>query len=148
VAPWTCNNQPFQVSAATQNLRRLFLHDDRTKLPESGDQVSLGGVFTANGALGLSNAHVGREYCGVMSNFPPSSQTFTAPDTNGRGRLFMPGGRVFTYYIISAKVLRMLEGDNIDLDWRKRLCPKPLPSLPFPENLSSSIPAGAPPGAR
>src|SRR5260370_2373794 len=27
----------------------------------------------------------------------------------------MPGGRVFTYYIISAKVLRMLEGDNIDL---------------------------------
>src|SRR5882762_2262467 len=83
--------------------------------PNPATKVSLGGVFTANGALGLTNVTLDVNTAGVMSNFPPSSQSFTAPDPNGRGRLFMPGGRVFTYYIISAKVLRMLEGDNIDL---------------------------------
>src|SRR5882762_7367458 len=83
--------------------------------PNPATKVSLGGVFTANGALGLSNATLDVNTAGVMTNFPPTTQSFTAPDTNGRGRLFMPGGRVFTYYIISAKVLRMIEGDNIDL---------------------------------
>jgi hypothetical protein len=83
--------------------------------PNPATKVSLGGLFTANGALGLTNVTLDVNTAGVMSNFPPSSQSFTAPDPNGRGRLFMPGGRVFTYYIISAKVLRMLEGDNIDL---------------------------------
>jgi len=83
--------------------------------PNPATKVSLGGVFTANGALGLSNATLDVNTAGVMTNFPPTTQSFTAPDTNGRGRLFMPGGRLFTYYIISAKALRMLEGDNIDL---------------------------------
>src|SRR6202158_1524186 len=83
--------------------------------PNPATKVSLGGVFTANGALGLTNVTLDVNTAGVMTNFPPTTQSFTAPDPNGRGRLFMPGGRVFTYYIISAKVLRMLEGDNIDL---------------------------------
>ena len=78
-------------------------------------KVSLGGVFTANGALGLTNVTLDVNTAGVMTNFPPTTQSFTAPDSNGRGRLFMPAGRVFTYYIISAKALRMFEGDNIDL---------------------------------
>jgi hypothetical protein len=79
------------------------------------NKVALGGVFTANGALGLTNVTMDVNIGGVMSTFSSTSQSFTAPDSNGRGTLHMPGGRSFTYYIVSSKALRMFEGDNVDL---------------------------------
>lgn len=83
--------------------------------PNPATKVSLGGVFTANGVSTLTNVTLDENIAGVMSTFSSFSQSFTPPDSNGRGSLQMPGGRSFTYYIISAKALRMFEGDNIDL---------------------------------
>jgi len=79
-------------------------------------KVVLGGVFTANGGTGLSNVILDVNSGGtIMPRMTSPSQSFTAPDSNGRGSLIMPGGRAFTYYIISSKALRLLESDNIDL---------------------------------
>src|SRR6267378_1047716 len=79
-------------------------------------KVVLGGVFTANGGAGLSNVILDVNSGGtIMPRTTSPSQSFTAPDSNGRGSLIMPGGRAFTYYIISSKALRLLESDNVDL---------------------------------
>ena len=78
-------------------------------------KVSLGGVFTADGTTGLTNVTLDVNIGGTMSTFTSVSQSFSAPDARGRGSLHMPGGRSFTYYIVSSKALRMFEGDNIDL---------------------------------
>jgi hypothetical protein len=79
-------------------------------------KVSFGGVFTANGAaLTMTNVILDVNSGGTFSPGVPTTGTFTGPDPSGRGSLFMPGGRSFVYYILSSKVLRMFEGDNIDL---------------------------------
>jgi hypothetical protein len=79
-------------------------------------KISLGGVFTANGAaLTMTNVILDVNSGGIFTPGVSTTGTFTGPDTMGRGSLFMPGGRTFIYYILSSKVLRMFEGDNIDL---------------------------------
>ena len=78
-------------------------------------KVSLGGVFTANSAaLTLTNVILDVNSGGIFTPGVASTGTFTAPDAKGRGNMFVPG-RTFVYYILSSKVLRMFEGDNIDL---------------------------------
>jgi hypothetical protein len=78
-------------------------------------KVSLGGVFTANStALTLTNVIVDVNSGGIFTPGVSTTGTFTGPDTKGRGN-FTFGGRTFVYYILSSKVLRMFEGDNVDL---------------------------------
>jgi hypothetical protein len=41
--------------------------------------------------------------------------TYSAPDAHGRGGIQFSGGRMFQYYLISSKALRILEVDGSDL---------------------------------
>src|SRR5437016_10354923 len=79
--------------------------------------MSLGGSFAADGVGALTSGTLDLNNGGTFST-ASFTGTFTAPDANGRGTLVMNtlvvnSGRSFVYYIISPKVLRILEGDNI-----------------------------------
>jgi len=81
------------------------------------NKVSAGGVFTADGVSALSGGTFDANTAGVMSS-SLFTGTFTPPDSNGRGQLiFSSLGRSFYYYIVSAKVLRILEGTDIQQNW-------------------------------
>ena len=98
--------------------------DAITAPPASPPNLSYGGIFTANGSLVLTNGTID-----INNGSPPTSSTqfltnssFTAPDLYGRGTLQVvlpgsppagPGSRTFIYYLVSSKVLRLLENDNI-----------------------------------
>ena len=93
--------------------------------PASPPSLSYGGIFTANGSSLLTSGTID-----INNGSPPISSTqflpnssFVAPDVNyGRGTLQIvlpgsppagPGSRTFIYYLVSPKVLRLLENDNI-----------------------------------
>src|SRR5258708_11000776 len=58
--------------------------------PNPATKVALGGVFTANGSLGPSNATLALNTSGVMPTFPPTTPSFPAPATTCRGTSFRP----------------------------------------------------------
>src|SRR5467141_2961348 len=74
--------------------------------------VSLAGSFAADGIGALTSGTLDTNNGGTFST-TSFTGTFTAPDSNGRGTMHVNVGRSFVYYIISPKVLRVLEGDNI-----------------------------------
>ena len=78
-------------------------------------KLSFGGVFAADGTAALTSVTLDTNTSGVMLT-QTTSGSFSPPDPNGRGtlNLFPPIGRQFTYYMISGKVLRIFENDNMD----------------------------------
>lgn len=83
-------------------------------------KISLGGVFSADGAGNISNGTLDVNDGGtVTSQTFPRGQIFAGPDGNGYGRLSMvPTGpsitRTFAFYMVSPKVLRLVEDDGAD----------------------------------
>ncbi len=77
-----------------------------------GNNMSMAGTFSADGISALTSFTLDINNGGVFSTAAFASGSFTPPDLNGRGTLHVTG-RQFIYYIISSKVLRILEGDNI-----------------------------------
>lgn len=81
-------------------------------------KLTLGGVFSSDGTGTIASGTMD-----VNDNGTVTSQTFVGnilngPDLNGRGQLSMvPSGttRRFTFYMVSPKVLRLLEDDGADL---------------------------------
>jgi hypothetical protein len=82
-------------------------------------KAAFGGVFSSGGQGNLTGGTLDTNIGGTVS-----SETFTGtidipPDPNGRGRFTIvpvPGTtRTFTFYMVSPKVLRLFEGDNVDL---------------------------------
>src|SRR6266850_2367829 len=76
------------------------------------NHMSLGGSFAADGIGTLTAGTLDINNGGTFST-SSFTGSFTAPDSNGRGTMHLSAGRTFVYYIISPKVLRVLEGDNI-----------------------------------
>src|SRR5467141_3856851 len=74
--------------------------------------MSLAGSFAADGIGAFTCGTLDTNIGGTFST-TSFTGTFTAPDSNGRGTMHVNVGRSFVYYIISPKVLRVLEGDNI-----------------------------------
>jgi hypothetical protein len=79
---------------------------------------SIGGVFTADGVSHLTNGALDVITAGVNSG-GAFTGVFDPPDGNGRGQLtlFLPGTsfRILIYYVVSPRVLRVLEDDGFDL---------------------------------
>jgi hypothetical protein len=82
---------------------------------------SIGGIFTADGVSKLSNGIMDVSTAGATSS-DAFTGTFDAPDANGRGQLTFflpmtsnPAFRIFHYYLVSPKVLRVFEDDGFDL---------------------------------
>src|SRR5467141_603322 len=75
-------------------------------------QMSLAGSFAADGIGSLTAGTLDINNGGTLST-TSFTGTFTAPDSNGRGTMHVNAGRSFVYYIISPKVLRVFEGDNM-----------------------------------
>src|SRR6202521_4143106 len=74
--------------------------------------MSLAGRFAADGIGSLTAGTLDINNGGTFST-TSFTGTFTAPDSNGRGTMHVNAGRSFVYYIISPKVLRVFEGDNM-----------------------------------
>jgi hypothetical protein len=83
-----------------------------------GNNMSMAGTFAADGTSALTSGTLDINNGGTFST-SSFVGSFTAPDSNGRGTMHASpttgAGRLFIYYIISPKVLRLLEGDNISL---------------------------------
>ncbi len=73
--------------------------------------MSMAGTFAADGIGALPSGRLDINNGGVFST-SSFTGTFTAPDPNGRGTMHVSTGRTFVYYIISSKVLRILEGED------------------------------------
>jgi hypothetical protein len=73
--------------------------------------ISMAGTFSADGIGTLTSGTLDINNGGTFST-SPFLGSFTAPDSNGRGTMTVNTGRSFIYYVISPKVLRVLEGDN------------------------------------
>src|SRR6266576_3049478 len=87
--------------------------------PGGGADMSMAGTFTADGIGTLTSGTLDINNGGTFTT-AAFTGTFTAPDSNGLGTLIVNtlvinSGRTFDYYIISPKVLRLVEKDNINL---------------------------------
>jgi hypothetical protein len=81
-------------------------------------KVAFGGVFSSDGQgnlTGTLDTNIG----GTVASQAFTGTISTTPDTNGRGTFTVvpvPGTtRTFTFYMVSSKVLRLFEADNVDL---------------------------------
>lgn len=82
-------------------------------------KVAFGGIFTADGVASVSNVNldVSTSTAAAIA-LPVGTGNFTAPDANGRGTLTIFGGGwsyQWTYYVVTGRVLRLFENDNVDL---------------------------------
>jgi hypothetical protein len=88
--------------------------------------LSFGGTFISDGASSITSGTIDVNSVGSVSSSAftgaSGSTISTPPDTNGRGllRFVPPSGatpasqaRSFIFYIVSSKVLRLLENDNV-----------------------------------
>src|SRR5256885_16276475 len=79
--------------------------------------MSIAGTFAADGMGAVTSGTLDINNGGTFTT-TSFTGTLSPPDSNGRGNLIMntpviSDSRTFVYYIISPKVLRILEGDNI-----------------------------------
>lgn len=74
-----------------------------------------GGLFTADGSGGLSVPALDANEGGTVSRGGSNTTTYTAPDAAGRGT-FAFGGNHFVYYMVTAKVLRIVVTDTGEPD--------------------------------
>jgi hypothetical protein len=75
------------------------------------NHMSMAGTFAADGIGALTSGTLDINNGGILTT-KSFTGTFTAPDSNGRGTMSGSVGKQFVYYIISPKVLRILEGDG------------------------------------
>jgi len=73
-------------------------------------QEVFGGLFSADGAGALTISKLDGNTGGAVFRGGTNSTTYTAPDAKGRGA-FAFGGNHFIYYMVSAKVLRVVVTD-------------------------------------
>jgi hypothetical protein len=82
-------------------------------------KVAFGGVFSSDGQGNLTGGTLDANVGGAVTSEAFAGSLYQAPDANGRGRFTVvpvPGiTRSFTFYMISSKVLRLFEDDNVDL---------------------------------
>jgi hypothetical protein len=84
------------------------------------DKLSAGGSFSADGKGTLSSGTFDlNDNNGGFSPGTFTGSVHTAPNANGRGQMVFnltggAGTRVFTFYIVNNKVLRMFEDDGVD----------------------------------
>lgn len=77
---------------------------------------AFGGTFTANAAGGLDVTELDANEGGTITRGGNNSTaTYTAPDASGRGT-FAFGGNHFVYYVVNAKVLRIVVTDGSEPD--------------------------------
>jgi len=69
-----------------------------------------GGIVTADGAGNLTNGTIDTNDGGTFST-AAFQGTYTSPDSFGRGTVTTAAGATFTYYIVTPKVLRLVETD-------------------------------------
>jgi hypothetical protein len=79
-----------------------------------GIYISMAGTVSADGIGTLTSGTLDINNGGTFST-SPFLGSFTAPDSNGRGTMTVNTGRSFVYYVISPKVLRVLEADSTSL---------------------------------
>lgn len=80
-------------------------------------KVAFGGIFTADGIGSVSNVNLDVNPSPTPP-LPVGTGNYTAPDANGRGSLTIFGGGwsyQWTYYVVTGRVLRLFENDNVDL---------------------------------
>ncbi len=89
-----------------------------TAIPPTA-KVAFGGVFSSDGQGNITGGTLDANIGGTVTSQAFTGSLYQAPDPNGRGRFTvvpMPGiTRSFTFYMISSKVLRLFEDDNVDL---------------------------------
>ena len=89
-----------------------------TAIPPTA-KVAFGGVFSSDGQGNITGGTLDTNIGGTVTSQAFTGSLYQAPDPNGRGRFTvvpMPGiTRSFTFYMISSKVLRLFEDDNVDL---------------------------------
>lgn len=73
--------------------------------------VVAGGIVTADGAGNLTNGTFDLNDAGALSS-NPFTGSVTAPDAFGRGTFTTSNGGAFAYYIVTPKVLRVVETDS------------------------------------
>jgi hypothetical protein len=78
-------------------------------------KVAFGGVFSSDGHGTITAGTLDTNIGGIVTSQPFAGTIFTTPDTNGRGEFTVVPGRTFAFYIVSPKVLRLFEADNVDL---------------------------------
>jgi hypothetical protein len=80
--------------------------------------ISIGGVFAADGNGNITTGTLDLNDGGTITSQTFIGNILSGPDLNGHGQLSMvPSGttRRFTYYMVSPKVLRLIEDDGADL---------------------------------
>lgn len=82
-------------------------------------KVAFGGVFSSDGRGNITAGTLDTNIGGTVTSQAFTGTILTTPDTNGRGAFtvvpVLGTTRVFTFYIVSPKVLRLFEADNVDL---------------------------------
>lgn len=104
----------FDVSQISGNYALIL--DGVNAAPSPTHRLSLGGVFQADGTGNISNSTLDVNDNGVFSTTGPGlgGKISIVPDANGRGQLQFNNGKSLRFYIVSNKVLRLFEDDNID----------------------------------
>ena len=70
-----------------------------------------GGVFSADGNGNVSGETFDYDDGGFFFTDTPTSDSYTAPDANGRGTITLDGS-VMAYYVVNAEVARVVEIDD------------------------------------
>jgi hypothetical protein len=88
--------------------------------PAPAGKVAFGGVFSSDGQGNITGGTLDSNVGGTVTSQAFTGSIVMAPDVNGRGKFTVvvpaPGiTRSFTFYMVSSKVLRMFEDDNVDL---------------------------------
>lgn len=83
-----------------------------TAAANHASQISYGGVFTADGVSSVTNGALDINTDGFVAPTEYFAGNFELPDANGRGLMVLSSNRTFIYYIVTPKVLRILESDS------------------------------------
>jgi hypothetical protein len=79
-------------------------------------RLSMGGTFQADGTGNVANGILDVNDNGVFTSTGAGlgGKVSVLPDANGRGQLQFNNGKSLRFYIVSNKVLRLFEDDNVD----------------------------------
>jgi hypothetical protein len=104
----------FDVSQISGNY--AFTLDGVNAAANPTHRLSMGGVFQADGTGNLANGILDVNDNGVFTTTGTGlgGRVSVAPDANGRGQLVLNNGKSLRFYLVSNKVLRFFEDDNID----------------------------------
>jgi hypothetical protein len=103
----------FDVSQISGNY--AFTLDGVNASASPTHKLSVGGVFQADGTGNVTNATLDVNDNGVFTTTAGvGGKISIVPDSNGRGQLQFNGGKSLRFYVVSNKVLRFFEDDNID----------------------------------